>query len=69
MQPDASIGSPALRIERLEETNRLARDFQARAYEQLLPNSSRRTTTTAATVQTEVDWTASKRNSQIGVAA
>jgi hypothetical protein len=37
MGPDASTGPPRSRVERTCETNRLAKDFQARAYEELLP--------------------------------
>ena len=69
MGPDASTGLPGLRVERRSETNRLAKDFQVRAYEELLPILRRCCATTATTVQADVVWTPSKRNSQKGVAA
>jgi hypothetical protein len=69
MGPDASTGPPGLRVERRSETNRLAKDFQIRAYEELLPIIRRQPTTTAAPVQAEVAWTPSHHNSQKGVAA
>jgi hypothetical protein len=69
MGPDVSTGPPGLRVERRSETNRLATDFQVRAYEELLPMLRRCSRTTAATVQADVAWTPSKRSSQKGVAA
>ncbi len=73
MQPDASPGPLVLRVERRSETNRLAEDFQARAYEQLLPIHGRCPTLTAATAQTEVAWAgrprSSPNSSREGVAA
>jgi hypothetical protein len=69
MGPDASTGPPGPRVERRSETNRLAKDFQARAYEEVLPISRRCSTTAAAPVPAEVTGTPSYRNSQKGVAA
>jgi len=69
MGPDASTGPPGLRVERRSETNRLAKDFQARAYEEVLPISRRCPRTTAAPVPAEVTGTPSHRNSRKGVAA
>jgi len=68
MGPDASTGPPGLRVERRAETNRLAKDFQARAYEEVLPILSSYSSTTVATVQAEVAC-ASHHNSSQGVAA
>jgi hypothetical protein len=69
MGPDASTGPPGLRVERRSETNRLAKDFQAQADEELVPSRRRRPTTTAAPVPAEVAGTPSHRPSQKGVAA
>jgi hypothetical protein len=63
MQPDASPGLPGLRVERRSDTNRLAKDFQARAYEELLPIRGRCPTLTAATAQAEVAWAGRPRSS------
>jgi hypothetical protein len=68
MGPDASTGPPGPRIERRSETNRLARGFQIRAYEELVP-VCRGPTTTAAPVPAVAAGTPAKRNSQKGVAA
>ena len=69
MAPDASTGPPGLWVERRSETNRLAKDFQARAYEELLPVRRRGPTTAAASVPTEVTETPCPHNSPKGVAA
>ena len=69
MGPDASTGPPGLRVERRSETNRLAKDFQGQAYEELVPIRRRGPTTTAATVPAAVAGTPSHHNSQKGVAA
>ena len=69
MGPDAPIGSSGLRVERRAETNRLAADCQAQAYEELLPSRRRGPTTAAAAVPTAVAGTPSYSNSQKGVAA
>ena len=69
MGPDASTAPPGPRVERRSETNRLAKDCQVRAYEELLPIIRRGPTTRAATVQAEVAWTPSHHQSQKGVAA
>ena len=37
MRPQATAGPPCLRVERAFEPNRLAKDLQARAYEQVVP--------------------------------
>lgn len=37
MRPPATAGPPCLRVERAFEPNRLAKDLQARAYEQVVP--------------------------------
>ena len=58
----ASPGLPGLRVERRSETNRLAKDFQARAYVELLPIRGRCPTLTAA-AQTEVAWAGRPRRS------
>lgn len=48
MGPDASTGPPP-HVQRHCETNRLAKDFQARAYEEVLPIICRLRTPTAVT--------------------
>jgi hypothetical protein len=65
--PDASTGPPGLRVERRAETNRLAKEFQAQAYEELMPR--RRGPTPAAMVPVAGAGPSSHRPSQKGVAA
>ena len=69
MGPDAPAGPPSLRVERRAETNRLAKDFQAQAYEELLSGCRRGPTTTAAAVSAAVAGTSTSHQAQKGVAA
>jgi hypothetical protein len=69
MGPDASTGPPRPSVECRFETNRLAKDFQARAYEELLPLIRRCPSGTAAAAQAEVAWAESQRVQAKGVAA
>jgi hypothetical protein len=69
MRPDASTGPPRPSVERRSETNRLAKDFQARAYEELLPIIGRCPGGTAALTQAEVACAENERVQQKGVAA
>ncbi len=68
MGPDASTGPPRPSVERRFESNRLAKDFQARAYEELLP-IIRRCPVGAATAQAEVAWAECQPVQPKGVAA
>lgn len=69
MGPDASTGPPCPDVERRFETNRFAKDFQARAYEELLPVIRRCPTKVAAGVPTAVVWDETERTQAQGVAA
>jgi hypothetical protein len=69
MGPDASTSPPGLRIERRAETNRLAKEFQAQAYEELVPSRRRNPTPTAAPVPAAGARTTHHPNSEKGVAA
>jgi hypothetical protein len=68
MGPDASTGPPGLRVERHSEANRLAQEFQAQAYEALVPRRRGRTTT-AALAPAAGAGTVNHPNSPKGVAA
>jgi hypothetical protein len=69
MGPVASTGPPRPGVERRFETNRLAKDFQARAYEELLPIIRRCPSGTAATAQAEVAGAETEPIQTKGVAA
>lgn len=66
MGPNASTGPPPY-VQRHFETNRLAKDFQARAYEEVLPIIRRLGTATAVTARSRV--TETERDQQGGIAA
>ena len=68
MGPDAST-EPPLSVQRHCETNRLAQDFQAKAYEEVLPIIRRLRTPTTVTAATSVAGTETERVQQGGRAA
>jgi hypothetical protein len=68
MGPDASTGPPPY-VQRRCETNRLAKDFQAKAYEQVLPIIRRLWTPTTVTAANQVAGTETERVQQGGMAA
>lgn len=69
MGPNASTGPPRPGVERRFETNRFAKDFQARAYEELLPIIGCCPSGTAAPAQAEVAGAETERVQREGVAA
>ena len=69
MGPIASTGPPCPSVERRFETNRLAKGFQASAYEELLPIIRRCPSGTATTAQAGVAWAETDRIQPEGVAA
>jgi hypothetical protein len=69
MRADTATGPPDLRVQRRAEINRLAKDCQARAYEELLPIIRRCRPSTAATAEAEMASTPCQRSLQKGVAA
>jgi hypothetical protein len=69
MEPAAAIGSLRLGVQRQFEANRLAKDFQARAYEQVLPLGGFFPARAVTTDQTGVGLEQPAQVSQGGVAA
>jgi hypothetical protein len=69
MGPETITGPPRPSIERRFETNRLAKDFQARAYEEVLPIIRRCPTATVVTAPANVAWAEFQPNQAKGVAA
>jgi hypothetical protein len=69
MGPDSTTGPPGLSVERRYETNRLAKDFQARAYEEVLPIIRGCPAATAATAPGDVAWAEFQLKQAKGVAA
>ncbi len=67
MRPETSSGP--LGVQRQFETNRLAKDFQARAYEEVVPVVGRSRTGTAATGRAGAGEEQTKVLSQGGSAA
>jgi hypothetical protein len=68
MGPDASTGPPPY-VQRQFETNRLAKDFQAKAYEEVLPIIRRQRTPTTVTALSIRAGTETERVQQGGMAA
>jgi hypothetical protein len=69
MKPEASQGPACPGIHRLFETNRLAKDFQAQAYEEALPTIGCSRTGAAMSAQAKEAWTETTLVHQGGVAA
>jgi len=69
MRAEASTGPTRPRVQRQFESNRLAKDFQARAYEELLPLCRRCPSGPAALAQVAVAWADQEAVQAQGVAA
>jgi hypothetical protein len=63
MGPDASTGPPPY-VQRHFETHRLAKDFQAKAYEEVLPILRRLRTPTTVTAASQLAGTETERVQQ-----
>ena len=68
MKTTVGIGPPRLAVQRGFEGNRLAKDFQALAYEQVLP-VRQRVSTGAAAAPVEVAAPVNQQVSEEGIAA
>ncbi len=69
MKAEAFTGPARARVQRQFESNRLAKDFQAQAYEEVLPVARRSGTRAAAMGRTEVQVAQAKPVRSGGVAA